>query len=249
MPQLSVSDQEIAHAAHDHHHGQTSGRYLADVILGANDGLVTTFAVVSGSVGAQLPATVVVILGLANLLADALSMGLGNYLGQVSERKYQQRQRQMEEHEVRHYPTMERREVEHIFKEWGFTGETLKSATEVITSNKNRWVNFMMREELNIIEDHPASPSRRGLATFIAFVVAGFLPLIPYVLEVGGESAVGWSALATGLALFMVGAWRSRITVQSWSWGGVQMLLVGGSAAAAAYLVGFVVSKLVGVVA
>lgn len=247
MTSLSLKEQEAAHALHDTHHSQTSGRYLADVILGANDGLITTFAVVSGSVGAQLPASVVVILGLANLLADGLSMGLGNYLGQRSERDYQQRQRQYEEHEVRVFPAMERREVEQVFRSWGFSGQTLAAATEVITSKPERWVDFMMREELGIIEDHPASPARRGLATFVSFVVVGLLPLVPYVLGVSGGAAVAWSALATGLALFTVGAWRSRITVQSWLWGGVQMLLVGGVAAAVAYAVGYFVSQLVGV--
>lgn len=249
MPQLTQTQQEAAHAAQDTHAQQTSGRYLADFILGANDGLITTFAVVSGSVGARLPAAVVVILGLANLLADGLSMGLGNYLGQKSERDYARRQREYEEHEVRHFPAMERREVREILRRWGLEGATLEAATAAVTADPRRWVDFMMREELGIIEDHPASPGRRGLATFIAFVVVGFLPLLPYLIGSAGGRALAWSAGVTAVSLFTVGAWRSRVTVQSWWWGGVQMLLVGGTAAAVAYAVGYAVARVVGVVA
>ncbi len=118
-----------------------------------------------------------------------------------------------------------------------------------MTRDPRRWVDFMMREELGIIEDHPASPGRRGLATFGAFVAVGFLPLLPYLAGLAGGRAVAWSAGVTACALFAVGAWRSRVTVQSWWWGGAQMLLVGGTAAAVAYAVGYAVARVVGVVA
>ncbi len=121
MPQLTLAQQEAAHAAQDDHSQLTSGRYLADFILGANDGLVTTFAVVSGSVGANLPASVVVILGLANLLADGLSMGLGSYLGQKSERDYARRQRGYEEHEVRHFRPWSAERCERSSRAGGWT--------------------------------------------------------------------------------------------------------------------------------
>ena len=228
------------------HHQQASGRYLADVILGANDGLVTTFAVVAGASGAQLPAFVVVVLGLANLLADGLSMGLGNYLGQKSEVDYQRRQRRREEDEVRHLPDVETEEVKTVFRQWGFAGKLLNEATGVITADPKRWVDFMMREELGVIENHPASPGRRGFATFIAFVTIGLLPLLPFLIGWHGPAAVMGSVAITGVALFSVGASRSAITIQKWYWGGLQMLLVGGTAAAVAFLVGFFIERLVG---
>ena len=101
----------------------------------------------------------------------------------------------------------------------------------------------MMREELGVIEDHPASPARRGLATFVAFAAAGMVPLLPYLLRLSGTATVQASIVMTATAMFAVGASRSRLTVQKWSWGGLQMLLVGGSAAVAAYAVGFLVER------
>lgn len=231
------------------HHQQTSGKYLADIIFGANDGLVTTFAVVAGASGARLSAFVVVVLGLANLLADGLSMGLGNYLGQKSERDYQRRQRQREEDEVVRLPDVETEEVAAVFRQWGFTGAALAEATRTITSDPKRWVDFMMREELNIIEHHPASPARRGTATFAAFAAIGLLPLLPFLFGFHGQNAVLGSIIITAASLFTVGAARTLITVQKWYWGGLQMLGVGGIAALTAYLVGFIIQRFVGTAA
>lgn len=234
---------ETRHREREHSHRHGTGQYLADVILGANDGLVTTFAVVAGASGARLPAFVVVVLGLANLLADGLSMGLGNYLGQKSERDYQRRQRQREEAEVIQFPDIERREVAEVFAAWGFDGPLLEQATDTIAAVPKRWVDFMMREELNIIENQPASPARRGLATFVAFIIAGIIPLIPYLLRLSGAKAAHISVGMTAAAMVLVGASRSLITIQKWYWGGLQMLVVGGAAASVAYLVGFMVDR------
>ncbi|TSC76304.1 MAG: hypothetical protein G01um101431_925 [Parcubacteria group bacterium Gr01-1014_31] len=233
----------LQHELADKRQGTASGRYLADFIFGANDGLVTTFAVVAGAQGAHLAPFTVLIFGLANLLADGLSMGLGNYLGQRSEVDYQRRQRLGEIEEIEKFPEMEKEEVEEIFRRWGFTPPLLQEAARTITADKKRWVDFMMREELGVIEDHPASPARRGLATFVAFAAAGMVPLIPYLLRLSGVAAVQASIVMTATAMFAVGASRSRLTVQKWYWGGLQMLLVGGSAAVAAYAVGFLVER------
>lgn len=242
-----AAERELTHS--EAHHHQTGGKYLADVIFGANDGVVTTFAVVAGASGAGLPAFVVVVLGLANLLADGLSMGLGNYLGQKSERDYQRRQRQREEDEVARLPDVETEEVAAVFRRWGFTGAALTEATRAITSDPTRWVNFMMREELDIIEDQPASPARRGLATFLSFAAIGLLPLLPFLFGFYGPNTMLGSVAITAAALFIVGAARSLITVQTWYWGGIQMLGVGGIAAATAYLVGFAIARFFGTAA
>ncbi|MDD5110079.1 MAG: VIT1/CCC1 transporter family protein [Patescibacteria group bacterium] len=223
-----------------------SGAYLGNFILGANDGLVTTFAVVAGASGAKLTAAIVIIFGLANLLADGMSMGLGNYLGRRSELDYHRRQRQHEHDEVERFPGHEAQEVREAFQRWGFSGPRLEEAVQTITNDKKRWVDFMMRQELHIIENQPASPARQGLVTFAAFVAIGIIPILPYFVGLNGTRALWSSALLTAGSLFAVGASRSAITVQKWYWGGVQMLLVGGSAAAVAYLVGFVMERFVG---
>ena len=126
----------LQHELADKRQGTASGRYLADFIFGANDGLVTTFAVVAGAQGAHLAPFTVLIFGLANLLADGLSMGLGNYLGPRSEVDYQRRQRLGEIEEIEKFPEMEKEEVEEIFRRWGFTPPLLQEAARTITADK-----------------------------------------------------------------------------------------------------------------
>ncbi|OGL83662.1 hypothetical protein A3B36_01225 [Candidatus Uhrbacteria bacterium RIFCSPLOWO2_01_FULL_55_36] len=216
------------------------------MVYGANDGIVTTFAVVAGVAGAKLDAPVVLILGFANLIADGLSMAIGNYLGTKSEQQYVAQERTMEEWEVAHVPEEEREEIRQMYRAKGFQGEDLERAVAVITSDNKRWVDEMMRNELGVVADDedPSRPFKNGLATFIAFVIAGFLPLVPYVF---GASAKGLlpSSMMAGAALFAVGGARSFITKKSWWWAGIEMLLVGGIAAGAAYAVGALVERFI----
>ena len=229
----------------DAFHDRTSGRYLPDLVFGANDGIITTFAVVAGATGANLSAAVVTIIGLANLLGDGLSMCLGNYLGLKSERDYQREQRQKELWEIQHIPEVEIDELKEIFKKWGFAGADLDRAASIISQNPSAWADIMMTHELGILEEADRYPARHGLATFIAFAVAGFVPILPYVAGLDGPTAF-WSSLSlTALALFTIGALRSKITAVRFLRAGIEMLLVGGLAAGAAYLIGEIIGGLV----
>lgn len=244
MPQRS-HNQPTTHAEVHARQGSARGTYLANFILGANDGLVTTFAVVAGASGAHLSGVFVIIFGLANLLADGLSMGLGNYLGQRSTVDYHQRQRESEHAGVETFPTHETQEVREVFQRWGFSGAQLEAATATITSDKKRWVDFMMREELAIIEEPSVNAAQQGLVTFAAFVTIGVIPLVPYGIGLNGTQALWGSVVLTASGLFAVGAARSLVTVQRWYRGGMQMLAVGGTAAAVAYAVGYLVERFV----
>jgi len=166
---------------------EDSGRYLAEVIYGANDGIVTTFAVVSGVAGAALNPSIVLILGAANLFADGFSMGMSNYLSRRSEIDYQ--------HSVD-----------------GASGDPPAVPAE------------------------GKSPKRTAFVTFLAFVVAGWAPLVPYIL--GLSPAFPLSVAFTGLTFFVVGASRSLVTSRRWTINGAEMFLVGMAAAAVAYGVG-----------
>jgi VIT1/CCC1 family predicted Fe2+/Mn2+ transporter len=163
--------------------------YLPDLVYGANDGIITTFAVVAGVAGADLPVRIILILGSANLLADGFSMGASNYLSIRSE-------------------------------------EAARAAAG--------------RE---IKESHPL---RHGIATFLAFIAAGLIPLIAYVLPVEAPSRFRVTILLTAMALFGVGASRSFVTETRWWKGGTEMLLVGGVAAVVAYVVGWFLSGITG---
>lgn len=162
--------------------------YIRDIVFSANDGIITTFAVVAGVAGAQFGHKVVIALGFANLLADGLSMAAGNYLGVESE----------QEAEETHTPWRHRKRIDR--------------------------------------------PFQHGAAAFVAFVTAGFFPLIPYLFPLFGD-AFRLSTFITVGCLFGVGAARTHVTHRNWFRSGLEMLLVGGVAAAAAYLVGIVVGS------
>jgi VIT1/CCC1 family predicted Fe2+/Mn2+ transporter len=158
------------------------------MIYGANDGIITTFAVVAGVTGGSLTARAVLIVGAANLIADGLSMGVGNYLS--------------------------------------------------IRSNESAL-------EAQDLPEQEARPARHGFATFLAFVVIGALPLVPYVLPALAIDRFAFSVLLTFAALFGVGASRALVTVDRWWSAGMEMLLLGALVAAAAYGSGFVVAAVV----
>ena len=163
--------------------------HIGDLVFGANDGIVTTFAVVSGVTGAQLSARIIIILGLANLVADGIAMGAGNYLGMRSEQEYQQ------------------------------------NATGLVREGRVHAVGH-------------------GAAIFLAFVLAGSVPLLPFLLIPGSDGFLV-SCLGAAMALFTVGSLRTFVTRARWFISGLEMLLIGSLAAAAAYATGYFLRQLI----
>lgn len=228
-------------------HRLHQGTYIGDFVFGANDGIITTFAVVAGAAGALLSPGIIVILGLANLLADGFSMGASNFLSLRSQKDFVRLQRQKEAWEVENFPEIEREEVRRILRHWGLPKENIESSTSEITRDKKRWIDLMMREELDLKEGETGTPAQHGTATFVAFVAAGFLPLVPYFLP-GLPNQFLFSSIVAGLAFFGVGASRTFVTAGTPVKAGLEMLLVGGFAAAVAYAIGFGVKTLFGIV-
>ena len=215
--------------------------YLRDFIYGAIDGAVTTFAVVAGARGANLSNSVVVILGVANLLADGFSMAVSNYLGTRAERQQRDRARTIEENHIDVVPEGEREEIRQLFAAKGFSGDDLERVVDVITADRERWVDTMMSEELGYGTD-AGNPLRAAASTFVAFVVIGALPLAVYVVDAIAPGDVAypfaWSAALTAIAFFTVGALKARVVAQRWWRAGLETLAVGGAAATVAYVVG-----------
>jgi len=221
--------------------------YLRDFVYGAIDGAVTTFAVVAGVVGAGLSDSVIIILGFANLLADGFSMAASNFLGARSEQQRRARARRGEEQHLEVIPEGEREEVRQILAAKGFEGEDLDRAVGVITSDRAVWLETMMSEELGFGPD-TTDPRRAAGATFLAFVVVGFLPLAVFVVDAltPGEIAASftWSAVMTAGAFFAVGSLKSRFVDQSAWRSGLETTAIGGAAAVLAYGVGLLLEGL-----
>jgi len=230
-------------------HRQTQGQYIKSIVYGGLDGIVTTFAVVAGVAGAALSSGVVLIMGFANLVADGLSMAIGDFLSTQAENEYNRAERERESWEVEHYPEGEKREMEELYVARGMAPGDARAVTEVLARNKQAWVAVMMAEELGIVESG-GSPFRNALATFLSFAFFGIIPLAAYVgsrfLEPLRPYTFVLSCVLTGLTLFVLGALKSRFTRRGWLVSGAEMLLVGGLAAAAAYGIGLALSRLVG---
>ncbi len=229
--------------SHAEKHLKGNIKYLGDLVIGANDGIITTFAIISGSAGASLSSTIIIILGLSNILADGISMGFSNYLALRSQKDYEIQERSREVYEVENFPEAEKEEVKVIFKRWGVSDNDIEKLTESVTKDHKRWVDLMMLEELGIIESEIESPWKHGLATFLAFILAGSMPLVPYFFSISHANQFSTSVISTIASLFFVGSMRSFVTKVHWLKSGLQMLLVGGLAAGSAYLVGFLIKS------
>lgn len=219
------------------------GKYIKSLVYGGLDGIITTFAVVSGVAGASLAVRVVIILGFANLLADGISMAVGDYLSTKSENEYMEGlKKQQREKLVRNYDDEVEQMVESFEKE-GLTAEDAQTIAYTLAKYSDPFVNQKMADEYGT-EETEEEPLKNALVTFLSFFTFGLVPLLAYVasmfLPVMLEHAFVTASLLTGITLFILGAVKSRITHSSWMTSGIEMLAVGGLAAAAAYLIGFI---------
>lgn len=244
-------DIEASRAAHNAQgvepHRQESGQYIKSAVYGGLDGIITTFAVVAGVAGANLTAGVVLILGFANLIADGLSMAIGDYLSTRSEQEYEATERQREQWEVDNYPEGEKRELVELYMDKGVSQDDAQTIVDILARHKQAWVDVMMVEELGIVSSDE-SPLRNALVTFFSFALFGLVPLLAYVVAqlLPGLSMNTFvvACVSTAATLFVLGALKVLVTGGSWLRSGLGTLAIGGVAAAAAYLVGVLLSGL-----
>ncbi|CAE7365809.1 alh-9, partial [Symbiodinium pilosum] len=181
--------------------------YLGEFVYGGIDGSVTTFAVVAGAAGAQLDSAVVIILGFANLLADGFAMSVGSYLSTKSEKENYNKHKDIEYWEVDNLPEKEREEIREIYEAKGFKGELLEQVVHVITEDRHRWVDVMMKEELEMTEE-TKSPVAMGAVTFMSFLLFGFIPLLVYVIDYSSGLDADlflWSSVMTAVVFGLIG--------------------------------------------
>lgn len=247
LPQASTLQAEHRpHAIRSRVSSKQSHSYLGDAVLGSVDGTVTTFAVVAGAFGGGFSSLVIVVLGVANLLADGLSMAVSNYLGTRVDRDELEQAREAEEHHIEHIPEGERAEIREIYAQKGFEGELLEQVVDVITSNRQVWIETMLKEELHL-QVEQRSPWRAALATFAAFVLVGLIPLLPYVVPVLPPQ--DWfvaSAVLTGVGFVFIGLAKGVVLHRHIWRSAVETLLTGGAAAAIAYAVGYLLRQVFG---
>ncbi len=211
--------------------------FLRDWVYGGIDGAVTTFAVVSGVVGAELSSGIILVLGFANLIADGFSMAASNYSGTRAEQEEFDQVKQVEYRHILLEPAGEQEEVRQIYKNKGFEGQELERIVDVITADRERWVRTMLTEEYGLPVKVRA-PILAAIATFSAFSICGLIPLLPYLFNF--SHAFQWSMVMTGLVFFSIGSLKSKWSIFPWWRSGAETCLIGSGAAGLAYAVGHV---------
>ncbi len=204
----------------------TGGGKIRSIILGLNDGLISTFTLLIGVAAATISEgnTIIILTGLAAMVSGATSMGLGEYISSKSEVHYIRNEMKREKAEIVLFPEEEKEEVREIFEKMGFQGGNLDSCVETITSNKQVWLDFLTKSELGL--DEPENPAIGAILTFFAFVFGSSIPLLPYFLNLGFISLLFSSIVSFGM-LFIAGASKSKITGERPLKGAIEMLIVG----------------------
>ena len=221
---------------------------VSDAVLGGIDGCVTTFAVISGVVGAGLPSSVAVILGFANLVADGFSMAVSNYESHKSKQEFIESVRRSEERHIDVVPEGEREEIRQIFRGKGFKGEVLETIVSTISEDRNLWIDTMLTEEHGIHKISP-SPWASAGATFGAFILIGAMPLLPFLsstLQI--QQKFFMSACVAGIMFFLIGMLKSLAFDKPMILSGFRTLLTGGTAAGLAFYTGYLLREVFGVV-
>jgi vacuolar iron transporter family protein len=221
--------------------------YISEFVYGGIDGAITTFAVVAGAAGAGAELYWVLIFGFANLIADGFSMSVGNYFSVKAARDNYAKYKAIELWEVEHKTAEEIEEIRTIFAAKGFEGELLNQVVEVVTANKDVWVDTMMKEELKMSLDEK-TPVKTAFATFVSFNLIGLIPLLAYLFaalfKFKTDNLFLISCISTGFALMIIGYLRSIVTEKNWVRGVLETLALGGIAAVLAYLAGDILSSI-----
>ncbi len=220
--------------------------YVAEIVYGGVDGIVTTFAIIAASAGAGLSSTVIFVLGFANLLADGFSMGVSAYLAKRAEQDELARNRRKLDKTLNNDEKSEK-EVKSHLSSYGLKGSILTESAKRITKTKSTRKSFLQRH--NSVADDPEQPVLVGLFTFIAFMIVGSLPIIIYVFDVAAgidvTNAFLVSCISALIAFTLVGYFRGRVTHSSKTKAIIETVLLGAIAAVIAYGAGYFLDGLV----
>ena len=232
-----MQDIYLHHEEHLH-----SSETLTDIVIGMSDGLTVPFALAAGLSGAVDNTSVIILAGVAEIAAGSIAMGLGGFLAGKTEQDHYNSELKREYWEVDHLPEKEKEEVKDFFAKLGLSEDIQEKATAELIKDKDLWVEFMMKHELNLDKPDPKRARKSAFNIGFSYIVGGFVPLSPYFFVSDSIEALKISVVITLLCLFIFGYFKSKITgVNAWA-GGLKVMLIGAAAAATA----FAIAKLVG---
>lgn len=219
--------------------------YFASAVLGGIDGCVTTFAIVAGAVGANFSASVAMVLGAANLVADGFSMAVSNYESVDAQRQQAEALRQREYDHIDQIPEGEREEIRQIFESKGFSGDILEGIVATITGNRKLWVETMLSEEHGLSK-HLPKPFASSLVIFAAFVAVGGLPLIPFLFQsLSLHNKFAISIVLASCVFMTIGGLKGLRSDRAVFRGVMQTLLIGMCAAGLAFVSAYLLRQII----
>lgn len=235
MEHLTLPHADVDyHTRHDPHRRASS---LADVILGGQDGLVNVLGVILGVAAATSDARIVVVAGLAATVAESISMGAVAYTSSLAESSFYESEREREYRHIARVPELERSEIYEIYQQKGFSGEMLDDIVNTITADQDVWVQIMMAEEHQLAPTDRRHALRAALIVGFSAIVGSLIPLLPFVV-LSVQTSIFVSILISALTLFLVGAYKARVTVGQPGKSGLEMAIIGTVSALAGYAVG-----------
>jgi predicted membrane protein (TIGR00267 family) len=234
-PTLHIHPHEFHHHNSADPHRQSFA--LSDVILGGQDGLVNVLGVILGIAAATGDSYIVLVAGLAATFAESISMGAVAYTSTLADADFYESEQEREYRHIMDVPNLEKQEIREIYTKKGFHGELLERIVETITSNKDVWVAVMMAEEHQLAPTNRSKAVRSALIVGLAAIVGSLIPLAPFVFLPVSIGIVA-SILVSAVVLFVVGAYKARLTVGHPGKSGLEMAIIGTISALVGYAVG-----------
>lgn len=219
----------------------TASETVRDIVIGMSDGLTVPFALAAGLSGAIAQSGVVVTAGFAEIAAGSIAMGLGGYLAAKGDAEHYANERRREEREIVEIPEDEMQEVADVLKTYGLTDAEARPVVKALSERPQAWVAFMMRFELGLEEPNPRRALTSAATIAASYIAGGLIPLAPYIIaayiEISVHTALYFSVAVTLIALLVFGYIKGRFTGTRPLRGAIQTALIGGLAAAAAFII------------
>jgi vacuolar iron transporter family protein len=220
----------------------TGSQKVRDIVIGMSDGLTVPFALTAGLTGAVASNVIIITAGLAEIIAGSIAMGLGGYLAGITEYQHYQSEKKREFWEVENLPEREKEEIREILGQYGVQETSQEAFIDDLSKSPEKWVDFMMRFELNLDEPEVNQARNSALLIALSYVIGGMVPLSAYFFTSDPMSGLSISVIITLFALFTFGYLKSKITGQAPIAGALKTTIIGALASAAAFLIARLIS-------